>query len=85
MSCAKCGLIIDWAVDGEVQPVCYACGPGAGDRRDSWRARAESAEARVRELEQAAREYLMRSVPDPNTGAAAEDVLRAALAGKGGG
>ena len=38
---------------------------------------------RIAELETAAREYLMRSVPDPNTGPAAEDALREALA-KGG-
>ena len=34
----------------------------------------------TRAVADAAREYLMRSVPDPNTGPAAEDTLRAALA-----
>lgn len=40
----------------------------------------EAEVARLRVVASAAREYLMRSVPDPNVGTAAEDTLREALA-----
>jgi hypothetical protein len=47
--------------------------------RDALAAERDELRKRVEALEGAAREYLMRSVPDPNTGVASEDALRSAL------